>query len=114
LEFQAQAERVDLDYKIMNYMLFFVMATREPAPYGLLKLKEWVQVGASPRATIGFPKACRARAFLHGKDYVTAEDVKAMAYPILRHRLILTYEAQAENISPDDVIELILKRVRVP
>ncbi|MDE0151409.1 MAG: MoxR family ATPase [Bdellovibrionales bacterium] len=114
LEFQKQSEKVYLDDKVMNYMLDLIMATRDPALYGLLELKEWVQVGASPRATIGFPKACRARAFLNGKDYVTAEDVKAMAYPILRHRLILTYEAQAENISPDDVIELILKRIRVP
>ena len=114
LGFQSQAEKVYLDDKIMNYMLDLIMATRDPAPYGLLELKEWVQVGASPRATIGFPKACRARAFLQGRDYVTAEDVKAMAYPILRHRLILAYEAQAENISPDDVIELILKRIRVP
>ena len=114
LEFQSQVKKIYLDDKIMNYMLDLIMATRDPALYGLLELKEWVQVGASPRATIGFPKACRARAFLHGRDYVTAEDVKAMAYPILRHRLILTYETQAENISPDNVIELILKRVRVP
>ncbi len=114
LKFQSQVEKIYLDDKVMNYMLDLITATRDPALYGLLELKEWIQVGASPRATIGFPKACRSRAFLRGKDYVTAEDVKALAYPILRHRLILTYEAQAENISPDDVIELILKRVRVP
>ena len=114
LAFKKTAESIYLDEKIMHYMIDLVMATRNPAEYGLLELREWLQTGVSPRATIGFPKACRARAFLRGKTYVTNEDVKALAYPILRHRLILNYTAQAENIQPDDIIELILKRIPVP
>ncbi len=114
LSFQSQLQHIYLDEKIMNYVIDIVMASRNPEEYGLLELKEWVQVGASPRATVNFPKACRARAFLRDKKFVTAEDVKAVAYPLLRHRLILTYEAQAENLQPDDIIEMILRKVPVP
>ena len=113
LLFQSQLNHIYLDEKIMNYAIDIVMASRHPEEYGLLELKEWLQVGASPRATVNFPKASRARAFLRGKKFVTAEDIKAVAYPLLRHRLILTYEAQAENLQADDIIEMILKKVPV-
>ena len=109
-----QLEDVYIDDKLKDYMIDIVMASRNPSEYGLLELKEWIQIGASPRATVNFPKACRARAFIRGKKFVTAEDVKAVSYPLLRHRLILSYEAQAENLQPDHIIETILKRVPVP
>lgn len=114
LKFQSHVKNIYIDEKIMNYMIDIVTATRQPKDFGLLDVDEWVNYGASPRATVNFPKACRARAFLHGKDYVSSEDVKAVVFPLLRHRLILTYSAQAENIHPDHIIELILKRIRVP
>ena len=113
LDFQSKAQSVYIDDKLTHYMIDLVMATRDPKRYGLLELTKWIHIGASPRATVNFPKACRARAFLKGRGYVTSEDVRAMALPILRHRLILNYEAQAENISPDQVIEMILKQVQV-
>ena len=111
LDFRRKTLNVYIDDKIMNTIIDLVMASREPKTYGLLELKEWIKVGASPRATVYFPKACRARAFLHGRNYVTIDDVKAVAYPILRHRLILTYEALAEDIQADAVIEILLRKV---
>ena len=113
LDFRSKAHSIYIDDKLTHYMIDLVVATRDPKKYGLLELTKWISIGASPRATVNFPKACRARAFLHGRNYVTSEDVRSVALPILRHRLILTYEAQAENISPDQVIEIILKRVQV-
>ena len=114
LKFQSQMDHIYINEKIMNYMIDIVMATRCPKDYGLLEINEWVRYGASPRATVNFPKACRARAFLNGKNYVSSEDVRAVAFSLLRHRLILTYEAQAENIHSDHIIEIILKRIQVP
>ncbi len=114
LDFRSKAQSVYIDEKLTHYIIDLVMATRDPKKYGLLELTKWVSIGASPRATVNFPKACRSRAFLKGRSYVTSEDVRAMALPILRHRLILTYEAQAENISPDQIVEMILKQVQVP
>ena len=114
LKFQQIIEAVYIDDKIMNFMLDIIMATRRPKEYGLMELDGWLSYGASPRATVGFPKAARARAFLRGRNYVSSEDVKAVAFPILRHRLILSYSAQADNVQPDDVIESILKRIPVP
>ena len=113
LKFQSQAQSIYIDDKLMTYMIDLVMTTREPKKYGLLELETWLSVGASPRATVNFPKASRARAFLKGRGYVTAEDVKAVAFSLLRHRLILTYEAEAENITPDHIIEMILKQVPI-
>ena len=114
LSFQSHLKDVYIDDKVKNYMIDIVMASRNPTEYGLLELKEWIQIGASPRATVNFPAACRARAFIRGKKFVTAEDVKAVAYPLLRHRIILSYEAQAENLQPDHIIETILKRIPLP
>ena len=114
LELKSKAHEVYINDKIMNYMLDIVSATRKPKDFGLLDVHKWMSYGASPRATVNFPRAVRARALIRGKDYVSSEDVKAMAFPLLRHRLILGYEAQAENIHPDSIIELILKRIQVP
>lgn len=113
LNLRHKAQNVYIDEKLTQYMVQLVLATREPKKYGLLDVDQWIRIGASPRATVNFPKACRARAFIKGRDHVSLEDVRAMAYPILRHRLILNYEAEAENISPDQIIEIILKQVQV-
>ena len=113
LAFRQQADQIYLDDKLKNYIVDLVMATRNPKDYGLMDLVNLISVGASPRATVNFPKAAKAYAFIRGKKYVTADDIKAIAYPLLRHRLILSYEAQAEEITADEVITRIIKKVRV-
>jgi MoxR-like ATPase len=108
------ADMIYVDEKIKNYIVEIVMATREPKEHGLAQLLPLIQVGASPRATISLTRAGKAHAFLRGRGYVTADDVKSIAYHVLRHRLILTYEAEAENMTTDGVIKEILSTVEVP
>lgn len=107
-------DQIYIDEKIKNYIVDLVMATRNPAEAGLSKLQPLVQVGGSPRATISLTRAAKAQAFLKARGYVTAEDIKAVAYNVLRHRIILTYEAEAENITTDTVIKEVLSHVEVP
>ncbi len=110
-------ERVDqiyVDNKIRNYIVELVMATREPAKAGLAQLQTLIRVGASPRATISLIRAAKANAFLRARGYVTSDDVKAVAYNILRHRLILSFEAEAEEMKSEDVIKEILNHIEVP
>ena len=90
-----------------------VLATRAPANYGD-DLANWLQYGASPRATICLDRCARARAWLAGRDYVGPEDIQAVAYDVLRHRLILNYEAEAEGVTPDRVIGELIARIAVP
>ena len=113
LDFQKQAQKIYLDDKLKNYIIDLVMATRYPKDYGLMDLKPLIAYGASPRATVNFPKAAKALAFIQGREYVTGDDIKAVAYPILRHRLILSYEAQADNVLADEIIDQIIRRVKV-
>lgn len=108
------ADMIYVDEKIKNYIVELVMSTREPKEHGLAQLLPLIQVGASPRATISLTRASKAHAFIRSRGYVTADDVKAIAYHVLRHRLILTYEAEAENMSTDGVIKEILNHVEVP
>lgn len=108
------ADMIYVDEKIKNYIVEIVMSTREPKEHGLAQLIPLIQVGASPRATISLTRAGKAHAFIRGRGYVTADDVKSIAYHVLRHRLILTYEAEAENMSTDNVIKEILSHVEVP
>ena len=103
-----------LDDKIKAYIVELIMATRGPGEYGLSRLKGLIAVGGSPRATINLTRSARARAFIQGRGYVTADDVKAVAYDVLRHRLILTFEAEAENIRSDEVIKELLGQIEVP
>ena len=103
-----------VDEKIKKYMIDLILATRKPREYGLSELEDLIEVGVSPRATVGFPPACRVQAFFQGRNYVSADDVKTVAYPLLRHRLVLSYEAQAENMTEDKIIRSILKAVEVP
>jgi MoxR-like ATPase len=102
-----------VDDKIRNYIVDLVLATRPPAAAGL-KLDGYIQTGASPRATINLTLAARAIAFLSGRHYVTPQDVKSVALDVLRHRVSVTYEAEAENISSEDVIHKILETLPVP
>ena len=96
-----------------EYIVQLVMATREPGPYSST-LKRWIRFGASPRATIGMERCARAHAWLEGRDYVSPEDIQAVAHDVLRHRVLLTFEAEAEGIRTDQVISEILNHVAVP
>jgi len=103
-----------IDKKIKDYIVDLVFATREPEKYGLKELKGLVRFGASPRASINLTTAARALAFLKRRGFVIPEDVKELAGDILRHRIILSYEAEAEEVTTDDVIQKILAGVEVP
>ena len=114
----AQARRVVdeiyVDEKIKNYILDIVAATRRPEGAALAPLKNLIQFGASPRATLALHKAAQALAFLKGRGYVTPEDVKSIGHDVLRHRVILTYEAEAEEKTVEDVLQHIFNEVDVP
>ena len=103
-----------LDDKIADYILDLVMATRDPKGHGAADLAPLIEFGASPRATIALAACSRAHAFLRGRAYVTPEDVKAIGPDVLRHRILTTYEAEAEEITPDHVVRRIFEVVRVP
>ena len=105
---------VYVDEKIKEYILDLVMATRDPSDDGLTPLKPLIAYGASPRASIYLVTAARARAFLRGRGYVSPEDIKHIAPDVLRHRVIPTYEAEAESISSADIVSNILDHVLVP
>ncbi|NOQ64989.1 MAG: AAA domain-containing protein [Methyloprofundus sp.] len=96
-----------------DYLLQIILATRNPAAYGE-DLASWVQYGASPRASIALDRCARAKAWLSGKDFVSPEDIQDMAFDVLRHRVILSYEAEAEGITSDDFIEQLIARIAVP
>jgi len=111
------SERIDqiyVDPKVKNYIVEIVMASRHPTEHGLSSIANLLSVGGSPRASISLIRSAKAHAFLRGRGYVTAEDIKAIAYNVLRHRLILTYEAEAENIKSDEIIKEILGSIEVP
>ena len=108
-------KEVYCDEKVGDYILDIVFATREPDKVkGLERLKEQIQVGASPRATLALNKAARANALVRGRAYATPQDVKEVVHDVLRHRILLTYEAEAENVTSDDVIDRILSVIPVP
>ena len=107
-------EEVYMDEKIEKYIVDIIFATREPAEYGLEKLQPLIAYGGSPRASISLAKAARAYAFIRRRGYVIPEDVRAVSHDVLRHRIGLTYEAEAENISSEEIITEILNNVIVP
>jgi len=113
LELQDDVKKIYLDKKIEKYIIQIVDATRNPADYRV-KLGGYIEWGASPRASIGLFIASKAEALMQGKTFVTPQYVKEVAYDVLRHRVILSYEAQSENIKVEDVISDILARVPVP
>ena len=111
---QEVVKMIYVDDQVKNYILNIVRATREPAAFGLKELVPLVEYGASPRASIYLGSGSRAIALLQGRGYVTPQDVKDIAYDVLRHRIILTYEAEAEQKTSEDVIRTILNTVPVP
>jgi MoxR-like ATPase len=110
----SRVREVYMDERLRDYMVALVAATRNPRSVGLTDLGPLIAYGASPRATLAFSEASRAVAFLRGRGYVVPEDVKEIARDVLRHRVLLTYEAEAENVTSDTVVERILERVEVP
>jgi len=106
-------DQVYCDEKVADYIIDLVFATRKPSDYGL-DIDHQIEYGASPRATLYLNLAARANAMLDGRAYATPQDVKEVAHNVLRHRIILTYEAEAEEVSTEDVITRILKEIAVP
>jgi MoxR-like ATPase len=111
---RAAVRSVYMDDKIKDYIVDIVLATRNPEEYKIKDLKGMISFGASPRASIFLAEASRAYAFISGRGYVTPEDVKNIAMDVLRHRIILTYEAEAENVTSEDVVKRLLLDVEVP
>jgi len=112
-EARGAMRAIHMEDKLASYIVRIVDATRHPEAYGL-KLKQLIGFGASPRGSIWLNQAARAQAFLKGRGYVTPQDVKAMAPDVLRHRILLTYEAEADGITADEIIASILETVEVP
>lgn len=107
-------DEIYMDDKIKDYVVEIIFATREPEKYGLKELNNMIQFGASPRATIALTLAAKAHAFLQGRGYVVPQDIKDLAHDVLRHRIIVTYEAEAEGISSEDIITKVLNKIAVP
>jgi len=114
LRARETVRQVYVDDKIKEYVLDLVLATRNPGANGLSDLNNLIEFGASPRASISLIVAARAHAFLNGRGFVTPEDIKQMAPDVLRHRIITTYEAEAENITSDHIVQRILNYTNVP
>ena len=114
LEIKQTVSSIYMDDKVKDYVLDVVAATRRPDEFRLKELKPLIQCGASPRASINLCLAARANAFLSSRGYVTPQDVKDIAFEVLRHRIILTYEAEAEETTSDDVVRKVLESVPVP
>ena len=113
LRARAAVDEVYMDEKVKDYIVDIVFATRDPKAYKL-DLEQFIQYGASPRATIYLTLASKAHAFLHGRGYVTPQDVKSIGMDVLRHRVIITYEAEAEDMTSEDVVQKIFDHVEVP
>jgi MoxR-like ATPase len=114
LEARKVVKQVYVDEKVKDYIVEVVFATREPAKHGLKDLAPLVEFGASPRASIALNLAARAHAFLRHRGYVTPEDIKAVGPDVLRHRLVLTYEADAEEVTSEQIVKRVFEVVEVP
>jgi MoxR-like ATPase len=114
LKARAEIAGLYLDQKLADYIVDVVRATRAPDEVGLTHLKPLVAFGASPRATLALARASRAHAYIRGRNYVIPEDIRALAPDVLRHRLVLTFEAEAEDMDSDDIITQVLDKVEVP
>ena len=113
-ELKEAIQQVHVDEEVEKYMIELVSATRNPEDYGLADLKDFIQFGASPRVSIDMFKAVKAMAFMREKDFVTPVDVAYIAKEIMRHRIVLTYEAEAEGITSDEIIQKVLETVAIP
>ena len=110
--FQARQDLLNLHMAepVERYLIELIMASRHPQG----ELQQWLEYGSSPRGTIGIDSCARARAWLDGRDFVTPEDIQSVAHDVLRHRLILSFEADAQGVSSDHAIDLLLQNVAVP
>ena len=106
--------QIYMDEKLKDYILSIVFATRFPEKFHLADIKRHIQVGASPRATLALAHASRAHAFIQHRGFVTPEDVKSVACDVLRHRVLVTFEAQSEDLESEQIIQKILERIEVP
>ncbi len=111
---QDLIREIKIDEKLKDYIVDLIFATRTPAEYGLRDIAHFIEYGASPRATIYLNLAARAHAFLRRRAHLYPEDIKAVAYDVLRHRVVLTYEAEAEDYTPEKLLRIILETVDVP
>ena len=107
-------DQIYVDDRVLTYVLDLVFATRKPADAGLSELSPLIMYGASPRASIALTQAARAKAFMEGRGFVTPHDIKSVGMSVLRHRVITTYEAEAEGVSSEDVIQRVFDTVPVP
>ncbi|HEX6088590.1 MAG TPA: MoxR family ATPase [Gemmatimonadales bacterium] len=114
LEARATIAGLYMDPKVLDYVVDLVRATRDPAAVGVSDLKPLIAFGASPRASLALASAARAHAFIRGRNYVVPEDVRSLAPDVLRHRVVLTFEAEAENVTSDDVVSRLLEAVKAP
>jgi MoxR-like ATPase len=103
-----------VDEKLRDYIVDLIVATRNPADYGLKSITNYLEYGASPRATIFLNLAARAHAFVNHRGFVTPEDIKSVAPDVLRHRVVLSFEAEAEEISTEQIIDTLLETIEVP
>ncbi len=114
LNARKRVKEVYMDEKIEKYILDITFATRNPEAYRLPSIKPLISFGASPRGSIGLANAARVYAFIKRRGYVIPEDVRAVAHDVLRHRIGITYEAEAENVTSEDIVNQILDHVEVP
>ncbi len=114
LQLQRLVDEIYADDKIKDYIVNLIFATRYPEQFNLSSLKPLISYGASPRATINLTLAAKALAFVNGRGYITPDDVKEVGYDILRHRVLITYEAEAEEMTSDDIIAKIFDEIEVP
>ncbi len=114
VELQKEVDRVFVEPSLIEYAVRMVTATRKPKEVGLEELEHYIMFGASPRASINLILTARALAFVRGRDYVLPQDVSDMALDVIRHRLVLTYEALSDNVTPDELVKKILDRIPIP
>ena len=114
LKAREVVNQVYVDEKIEQYVTDIVFATRYPDRYGMPELKDMITFGGSPRASINLARAARAYAFIKHRGYVVPEDVRAVAHDVLRHRIGLSYEAEASNVTSEDIVSKIINKVEVP
>jgi MoxR-like ATPase len=113
MDMRETVDNIYVDEKIKQYVTDIVFASRKPEEYRL-ELGRLIEYGCSPRASISLIIAAKANAFISGQGYVSPDDIKAVAHEVMRHRLILSYEAEAEEVTPDDIIKQIINKVKVP
>jgi MoxR-like ATPase len=113
-QLKDEVKKIHIDEELKGYIVDLIFATREPEKFGLEEQKDYIEYGASPRASINLFNASKAYAFMRGKEFVTPVDIAKVAKDVLRHRVILSYEAEAEGISSDNIIEKVLEAVDIP